>query len=67
MNRIILVGNGFDLAHGLKTSYKDFIIWYLVKCFGQRSYLPSTYENKLLRIEFNDFNSFLSVVNAHKR
>ena len=26
MNRILLIGNGFDLAHGLKTSYKDFII-----------------------------------------
>lgn len=26
MNRIILIGNGFDLAHGLKTSYKDFIL-----------------------------------------
>lgn len=25
MNRIILIGNGFDLAHGLRTSYKDFI------------------------------------------
>lgn len=25
MNRLILVGNGFDLAHGLKTSYRDFI------------------------------------------
>jgi len=25
MNRIILIGNGFDLAHGLKTSYKQFI------------------------------------------
>jgi len=28
MNRIILIGNGFDLAHGLRTSYKDFINWY---------------------------------------
>ena len=28
MNRIILIGNGFDLAHGLKTSYADFIDWY---------------------------------------
>lgn len=29
MNRIILIGNGFDLAHGLDTSYKHFIdsIW----------------------------------------
>lgn len=28
MNRIILVGNGFDLAHNLRTSYKDFMDWY---------------------------------------
>ncbi|WP_394343689.1 AbiH family protein [Chryseobacterium aureum] len=25
INRIILIGNGFDLAHGMKTSYRDFI------------------------------------------
>ena len=28
MNRIVLIGNGFDLAHDLKTSYQDFIDWY---------------------------------------
>lgn len=28
MNRIILVGNGFDLAHGLPTTYEDFVNWY---------------------------------------
>lgn len=28
MNRIILIGNGFDLAHGLLTKYEDFINWY---------------------------------------
>jgi hypothetical protein len=27
MNRIIIIGNGFDLAHGLKTSYGDFLNW----------------------------------------
>ncbi len=31
MNRIILIGNGFDLAHGLKTSYANFIDWYWEK------------------------------------
>ena len=31
MNRLIIIGNGFDLAHGLKTSYKDFIDWYWEK------------------------------------
>ncbi|MBD5341519.1 MAG: hypothetical protein HDR94_08085 [Bacteroides sp.] len=28
MNRVILIGNGFDLAHGLPTRYEDFIYWY---------------------------------------
>lgn len=28
MNRIVLIGNGFDLAHGLKTKYEHFIDWY---------------------------------------
>lgn len=28
MNRIILIGNGFDLAHGLQTSYANFIEGY---------------------------------------
>lgn len=25
INRIVLIGNGFDLAHGMKTGYRDFI------------------------------------------
>lgn len=29
MNRLILIGNGFDLAHNLKTSYCDFITDYI--------------------------------------
>lgn len=29
MNRIIIIGNGFDLAHGLPTSYNNFINWYM--------------------------------------
>lgn len=28
MNRLVLIGNGFDLAHGLKTRYEHFINWY---------------------------------------
>lgn len=28
MNRIILIGNGFDKAHDLETSYAEFIHWY---------------------------------------
>lgn len=28
MNRLVIIGNGFDLAHGLKTSYEDFLLDY---------------------------------------
>lgn len=38
MNRLVIIGNGFDIAHGLKTSYMDFINWYWnerVKSFFQ--------------------------------
>ena len=24
---ILVIGNGFDLAHGLKTGYKDFLLY----------------------------------------
>jgi hypothetical protein len=53
MNRIILIGNGFDLAHGLKTSYSDFIADYWTR-FAQ-AYLHSEggvpYEDELVKLE----------------
>lgn len=49
MNRIILIGNGFDLAHGLETSYKNFIddYWngFMNHCFRQDvTYISGIYE-----------------------
>ncbi len=32
INRLILIGNGLDLAHKMKTSYGDFILWYFNDC-----------------------------------
>ncbi|MBP6755717.1 MAG: hypothetical protein KA210_06175 [Bacteroidia bacterium] len=49
MNRLVLIGNGFDLSHNLKTSYKDFLYWYLKKvldCFFSNSF----YEDKLIEL-----------------
>jgi Bacteriophage abortive infection AbiH len=31
-NKLVIIGNGFDLAHGFKTSYNDFMLWYLNDC-----------------------------------
>ena len=55
MNRIILIGNGFDLAHGLKTSYKDFIDWYWRE-WGKKLYQGKSKleEDELCRFKLND-------------
>ncbi|QLH47821.1 MAG: hypothetical protein HWD58_20760 [Bacteroidota bacterium] len=29
MNKVVLIGNGFDKAHKMETSYQEFIIHYL--------------------------------------
>lgn len=46
MNRIILIGNGFDLAHGMLTSYRDFIDDYW-KEFLKEIYHGNNHTNKL--------------------
>lgn len=35
INRLILIGNGFDLAHKMKTSYGDFILWYFQESWNE--------------------------------
>jgi hypothetical protein len=55
MNRIILIGNGFDLAHGLKTSYRDFILhywWSIDKEVGKLKYQDEVpFEDGLISIK----------------
>ncbi|MBQ5474097.1 MAG: hypothetical protein IIT65_05220 [Lachnospiraceae bacterium] len=57
MNRIVLIGNGFDLAHGLKTSYADFINWYWEqRVNGFRGNLTNVSEDPLCTFELYDDN-----------
>ena len=44
MNRIIIIGNGFDLAHQLATRYEDFINWYWE---DRGSYLVGSFGNHI--------------------
>ena len=53
MNRLVIIGNGFDLAHGLKTSYKDFINWYWDKVFVSIFDNNSNFIDSLCSIKFN--------------
>lgn len=51
MNKLILIGNGFDLAHGLKTKYSDFILWYLNKSMENLRVSPSgLYTDRLITL-----------------
>ncbi|MDH5826264.1 AbiH family protein [Sphingobacterium faecium] len=43
MNKLIIIGNGFDLAHGHATRYTDFILW-LVKDELKKLYELKTYD-----------------------
>lgn len=52
MNRLIIIGNGFDLAHGLKTSFKDFIADYLVEVIN--FFIDKQlYKDELLEVSFS--------------
>lgn len=53
MNRIILIGNGFDLAHGMKTSYNDFLkdFWQNTIMEVQKCEVGKIFENDDLKIK----------------
>ncbi len=51
MNRLILIGNGFDLAHGMKTSVKDFFDDYFYNALNQ-FVQHNWYEDELMSLRF---------------
>lgn len=77
MNRIILIGNGYDLSKGLKSGYNDFIYWFwnnIIENFNSSNIRP--YEDDFVHIEakFNlkgrteihDYKSFEEVLTQSK-
>ena len=57
MNRLVIIGNGFDLAHGLPTSYKDFIDDYW------RGIKDSNYNDEFISFDFNTKVEFENIKN----
>ncbi|WP_366941017.1 AbiH family protein [uncultured Chitinophaga sp.] len=51
MNRIVLIGNGFDLAHGMPTRYNDFLLWYIKFAFNYAS--TNTFNSKLFLVSLS--------------
>ncbi len=57
INRVILIGNGFDLAHGLKSSFKDFIYDYSYNSI-KTLLSESKFEDQLISIKTDtNFNN----------
>jgi len=61
-NKIFIIGNGFDLAHGLKTKYSDFILWYVKEVYDKVSY-ERHYDDKLIKISRDDYSRRVKLVN----
>lgn len=58
MNRLVIIGNGFDLAHGLPTSYKDFIddYWQQISKSFYRHLNKQQYVDELIEVSY-EFNT----------
>lgn len=55
MNRLVIIGNGFDLAHGLPTAYCDFINWYW-------STIPDTnHQDDFIKFDHDTFHTFSDI------
>jgi hypothetical protein len=65
MNRIILIGNGFDLAHGLKTGYQHFIDNYWYDKIKQIHFQAQTTEHNL-EYRYNDDDVLISLVASNR-
>jgi hypothetical protein len=72
MNKIYIIGNGFDLAHGLKTRYSDFLLGYInkvIKEFKKANYsmVKDGLTSLDCRYRLNEFDSLQSFKEATKR
>lgn len=52
MNKLFIIGNGFDLAHGLDTRYSDFLLWYLKEVLFELSF-NQHFSNDLIEVNYD--------------
>jgi len=64
-NKLVIVGNGFDLAHGLRTSYKNFLDWYFCKAFLEFC-KKGSYSDSLIEIK-NKYTGTTSIFNQEPK
>lgn len=76
MNKLVIVGNGFDLAHGLPTSYKHFVndFWLNLKSnyenprIKELVYVNSQYSGFLeMYVKIPSYGDFTKILEAYAR
>ncbi|HNW71958.1 MAG TPA: AbiH family protein [Bacteroidales bacterium] len=66
-NKLFIIGNGFDLAHDLKTRYEDFLFWYLKKVSKREKINDGIIENDTkLNWEIESISDFFSRIKYSK-
>ncbi len=55
-NKLVIIVNGFDLAHGLPTSYGHFIKWYLVSICEKMKKSFQQYDDKLINVKLKNLS-----------
>lgn len=76
MNKLFIIGNGFDLAHDLKSSYCDFIFWLFNREFDSLyESKDDTHQNELfsitrnskvnIKLTLNTLKNFNSILKQH--
>jgi hypothetical protein len=58
MRKIILIGNGFDLAHGMETSYVHFIEWYLKNVINKFAW-GTEYKGSMINLKSEVGNPYI--------
>lgn len=61
MNDIIILGNGFDLAHGLKTGYKDYVRAMLIDSLSLKAGFYGIYQDSPFKLSRSINNSGLGL------
>ncbi|MGL6119203.1 MAG: AbiH family protein [Fusobacteriaceae bacterium] len=75
INRLFLIGNGFDISLGLKTKYTDFLLWLLKKELfnatesanpneDRDSQIKYIYKSKLFSVFFYDYSKRYTIRNS---
>jgi hypothetical protein len=60
MANLIIVGNGFDMAHGLKTSYYDFILYLINTKINSKNNFNNLFSFKIVPKDYRELKNMVS-------